>query len=271
MGKLKDLINNFGKDALNSVTKYPSILTIHKLGDKGRLMDELTTPGILQAGELFATEKIDGTNVRIIVYDGEEVIGSRENLLHLRGELFYDPSVSIVEGLNQLIDFGHFNTNNRNMVVIYGELFGGNVSSNSKDYGKEKMGFRVFDVAVFEDIEGLMAGKTKAQLAAWREKETEDGIIYGQNFLDQNAIDTFCSIHGLERVPTINLSLSSLEHESVLQELKRAIPKTNVALTNTAKMGAEGVVIRDHSRKHIVKVRYEDYERTIRAKAKVDA
>ncbi len=269
MHKLSNLIHEFGKDIINTITKYPSILTLHKLGDKGRLTDEYTTPGILEQGALYATEKIDGTNVRVIIYDGQVIIGSRENLLHLKGEKFYDPSQSIVDGLNELVDFGKLPWG-KQMTVIYGELFGGNVSSNSKDYGKEKMGFRVFDVAIFGELEGWLAGKTKSELSRWREQETDKGIVYGQNFLSHEELDAFCATHGLTRVPMVNLYLSNFDHEGVLDILRKSIPTTNVALTDTAKMGAEGIVLRDASRKYIVKIRYEDYERTIRAKAKTN-
>lgn len=55
---IKELISKYGKEKINTLTKYPSILTLHRIGEKGRLTEELTTP--IQGEVLYATEKIDG-------------------------------------------------------------------------------------------------------------------------------------------------------------------------------------------------------------------
>ncbi len=63
---------------LNSMTKYPSIPTYHALGDKGALLEQTVSFD----GEIILTEKIDGTNSRIVLLpDGNFVLGSREELL----------------------------------------------------------------------------------------------------------------------------------------------------------------------------------------------
>jgi len=49
-----------------------------------------------------------------------------------------------------------------------------------------------------------------------------------------------------------------------LESLKRFIPSTKVALTENALGKAEGIVLRNEERKKIVKVRFEDYERTLK-------
>ena len=46
---------------LNSMTKYPSILTYHNLGDKGILQETVQIPF---EGRVIGTEKVDGTNTR---------------------------------------------------------------------------------------------------------------------------------------------------------------------------------------------------------------
>jgi hypothetical protein len=48
---------------LNSMTKYPSILTHHSLGDKGVMQDAVQIPF---EGRIIGTEKVDGMNTRII-------------------------------------------------------------------------------------------------------------------------------------------------------------------------------------------------------------
>ena len=69
-------------DCLNSATKYPSILTYHGLGERGRLTEEVATfPDMA-----ILTEKVDGTNGRIILPPGDDYfIGSREELLYDSG------------------------------------------------------------------------------------------------------------------------------------------------------------------------------------------
>lgn len=49
---------------LNSMTKYPSIPTYHKLNEKGILTAERN---VIFDEPVFATEKIDGTNARILL------------------------------------------------------------------------------------------------------------------------------------------------------------------------------------------------------------
>lgn len=71
---------------LNSLTKYPSIPTYHSLDpSNGNLLDDrvgFTAP-------VIGTEKIDGTNARIIsLPDGSYLLGSREELLYAKGDLW---------------------------------------------------------------------------------------------------------------------------------------------------------------------------------------
>ena len=87
---------------LNSATKYPSIMTYHSLGEKGSLLDEHMDMG---DGELIFTEKVDGTNSRIVVAPGADyVLGSREELLHARGDLIFNPALGIVEAIRDVAE-----------------------------------------------------------------------------------------------------------------------------------------------------------------------
>lgn len=61
--------------AVNSMTKYPSIPTYHALDTKNGCLLGETVP---LAGPVILTEKVDGTNARIIALpDGSWIIGSR--------------------------------------------------------------------------------------------------------------------------------------------------------------------------------------------------
>ncbi len=252
---IKDLILKYGKDKINTLTKYPSILTLHQLGEKGRLTNELTTP--INDEKMFATEKIDGTNVRLICYDSEYLIGAREFILHHSNDLYYDNTQGIVDGLRTL----QINIpKTKQFTVIYGEFYGGKISSNSKWYGQDKHGFRVFDVAVYSDLSIL--DMSQQDISKWRERETENGIIYGQHFLTRNEIQT--EFPNFELVPLVDFDWGDKSHKAVLENLKTSLPYTNVALSENALKRAEGLVLRNESRTKIVKIRFEDYERTLR-------
>ena len=255
MHDLKNLIEKYGKKKINTLTKYPSILTLHKLGEKGRLLPEMTTD--ISGESMYATEKIDGTNVRIISYNGDYAFGSREFILYHCDDLYFDPAMGIVEGLKRL-DVRIPQA--PNLTVVYGELYGMSISSNSKWYGKDSLGFRVFDVAVYKDLSILELPQESISL--WREKETENGIVYGQNFLSRKEIDEQFSNYAL--VPAIEFELKDFQHSSVLDALRQYSPTTRVALSETATNKCEGVVLRNESRTKIVKLRFEDYERTLR-------
>lgn len=266
MNKLKRLIQIYGKDKINSFTKYPSILTLHKLGEKGKLINELTTD---VSGEImYGTEKIDGTNTRIVCYGEEFLVGSRENILYYNSDLYFDPAQGIVEGMTNLDALDYIPVTDK-LTVIYGEFYGGKVSSNSKWYGQDKVGFRVFDVAVYDDLSIL--DRSIPQISRWRETETENGIIYGQNFLSIeemiNFMNDFQLLPKFQLVPLITTNfgqLSDYSHQSVLNYLNTYISKTNVALSDKAMGNAEGIVLRTNDRSKIVKIRFEDYQRTLK-------
>ena len=98
---------------LNSATKYPPIPTYHKLGDKGKLQEDsidFASPkenvvDVFHPQRVIATEKIDGTNGRI-VFSKEQgyFIGSREELLYAKGDLIVNPTLNIVETLKPIAD-----------------------------------------------------------------------------------------------------------------------------------------------------------------------
>lgn len=256
--RLKHLVKTYGKEKINTFTKYPSILTLHALGEKGRLTNELTTP--VHGEILYATEKVDGTNTRIICYGDEYLIGSREFILHHSEDLYFDQAQGIVEGVRAI---GVPIPKTEKFTVIYGEFYGGRVSSNSKWYGQDKVGFRVFDIAVYEDEDiHKVLSMPQASISGWRERETEDGMLYGQKFLSRSDIQT--QFPGFEYVPSVEFDLGDYSHQVVLDNLKKFLPETNVALSDNAIKKAEGIVLRNEDRTRIVKVRFEDYERTLR-------
>jgi len=262
------LLQKFGADKINTATKYPSILTLHELGDRGRLTDEITTPAILR-GDLQATEKIDGTNVRIICIGREIIIGSRENLLWHQGDLFGDPAQGIVQFFrsNPILDQIRANVAADEVTVIYGELFGGKVSSQSKQYGQDQLGYRVFDMwgMDLQEFQHLLVRPIEV-ISDWREHIRFDGgLAYGQPFIDYQSLRLFALAANIPTVPDVAFTLPNTPtHESVLAAMQVALPETKVCLSESGLGRPEGLILRNHDRTAIVKIRFEDYQRTLK-------
>ena len=95
-----------GLRKLNSITKYPSVLTYHNLGQRGSLVDSLVEDKCFDKHRsVYITEKIDGTNSRIVFStnaNGEVddyIIGSREDFLFAKGDRIVNPALGIVKNM----------------------------------------------------------------------------------------------------------------------------------------------------------------------------
>src|SRR4051794_25742951 len=109
---------------LNSMTKYPSIPTYHPMGDRGVLGDE----PLRFEGRAIATEKVDGTNSRILLLpDGTYLIGSREELLYARGDLIGNPALGIVDAVRPVAERLVEEVRLPAIAAFYLETYGGNI------------------------------------------------------------------------------------------------------------------------------------------------
>ena len=243
--------------ALNSATKYPSILTYHSLGEKGRLTDDrLFDP----PANLIVTEKIDGTNTRLIFMpDGYYLIGSREHLLYARGDLIGNPALDIVESikpmmesLNALVD-----RSNGHVHVAFLETYGGKTTSAAHNYTSNRaIGHRLFDICT---VPPAQLSADLEQISSWREHG-------GQNFYAESelsAIADTLSVKLTERLPAQALPES---HADTLAWLEVILPRTKASLDDAAAGLPEGVVVRTPDRSKIAKIRFEDYRRTLKSK-----
>jgi RNA ligase len=242
---------------LNSLTKYPSIPTYHTLDPRNGALGEEALPF---AGMVLGTEKIDGTNARVICLpDGSYLLGSREELLYARGDLIGNPAQGIVEALKAQAE-RLCATVDLAVVVYYFEVYGGKVSSASKQYtGEQRVGYRLFDVARLPDYETHLA-RSQPEIAAWREAG-------GQPFADETALREVADRQGVALTPRIlEIAAEDLPQtvEAALAFLRKALPQTRCALDDGAGHRGEGLVIRMLDRSRIAKLRFEDYERTLR-------
>jgi hypothetical protein len=241
---------------LNTLTKYPSIPTYHTLDPKnGGLLPET----VCFDGDVVATEKIDGTNARLICLpDGSYVLGSREELLYARGDLIGNPALGIVEAFKPLAESLAHPVSPSAITVFYAEVYGGKVTGASKQYtGNLAVGFRLFDVVVIDDWAERLAQDAR-DISAWRDAG-------GQRFLDEMALAQAAATAGFAltpRVATLPADALPTGIEAMHEFLKTTLPATLSALDDDAGRRPEGFVLRTADRRVIAKARFDDYERT---------
>lgn len=249
---------------LNSATKYPAILTYHEMGERGCL-NETRTEVFEPGEELVVTEKVDGTNSRIISSPyGDYIIGSREDLLTYRGDLLFNTAQGIVEAARHTAVYLHGNWTAEHddcLWVFYGEVYGGNVGNSAKQYTSQRAtGYRLFDVALFpiKELPELLAQGRK-KISSWRQHG-------GQTFLDEESLQQAQKAIDVPLTPRLKVTEPLPESiEEASQWLKGVLPEegTHCALDEGAKGRSEGIVIRTADRKKIVKLRFQDYRKTL--------
>jgi hypothetical protein len=257
--------------ALNSITKYPSIPTYHALDpSNGRLIEGATAfDGFV--GPVLATEKVDGTNSRVIVLPGGQrgggmyLLGSREELLHAKGDLIWNPSMGIVDALRPTADrlLAPVGAWSGEVIVFYFESFGGTIGAAAKQYtGSKAVSIRLFDVAMFDDVTSMLEWAPE-RISHWRENG-------GQRFLGEGELNEQAARFSLELTPRLFELSSASELPRGLEDVDAALgahlPKTSCAIDDGAGGQAEGIVVRALDRSRIAKMRCEDYHRTLRKK-----
>jgi len=131
--------------------EYHKIQTIYKRDEKGAIiLGAFATPEIEYLAELewAWTEKIDGTNIRVM-YDGERITfgGKTDNaqipafLFSRLQELF--PNTKKFEGLWPAEEPGDYPE-----VCLYGEGYGNRIQKVGKEYIPDGVDFILFDVKV---------------------------------------------------------------------------------------------------------------------------
>jgi hypothetical protein len=247
---------------LDSMTKYPSIPTYHEMGDRGILQPTCVE---VDPQSFFVTEKVDGTNARIIFCpDGSVLLGSRDELVWSRGDLIGNPSMGIIAGLKNVVESLVLRTNvyvsiSNSILVLFGEFYGVNVGAASKNYSTKTKGFRLFDSLSIPNWAELME-LPREKISSWREHG-------GQQFDTVEKLDQTAKWLELPLVPALAEGANFLptDIESVYEWLKQ-FSQSKAALDETGAARAEGVVVRTADRKTIFKIRFEDYERTLRQK-----
>ena len=254
---------------LNSITKYPSILTYHNLGQKGSLVDSLVEDKHFDEHDVYITEKIDGTNSRVVFCTDDHgsvedyIIGSREELLYACGDRIITDKQGIVNNMKDVAGtitiLGEGKLLPNHLYCLYGETYGGNINGHKHYTGYGSYGIRIFDMwnMKLSDIEEMIEDSDLNRISSWREHG-------GQPFVHVDKLAEFCEEYSLDRVPYLSIvpgtqiPLTLQEVWDWMQQFQRS-----VATIDGGAVGmSEGVVVRYGDRSLIRKIRFEDYEKT---------
>lgn len=253
-----DPVNKEGFDILNSLTKYPSIYTYHPLS-RGIVQEELNEGLGFKENEFNITEKVDGTNSRIVIYQGDYVIGTREELIYSRGDRVIDPSDLVTNSLLKLAEELAINPkyNNDSVFVFYFETYGGGIQNKvSKNYTSDQSlkGIRLFDITEMEisEIMDITGSMTRDQLSGWRQRDRK-------RFKDRNEVNAICKELRIWSVPYLE------SNTPIPTAIKDILPwleqyrKTKVSIDGTIG-NSEGIIVRSNDNQLVRKIRFEDYE-----------
>jgi hypothetical protein len=242
---------------LNSLTKYPSIPTYHALGERGVLLDRQ----VEFDGDVFVTEKVDGSNGRIVLLPHNDwLIGSREEWLTAKGDRIPNPALGMVEVLSPvaawLSSAGAYGDESGSTArTFYFEVYGSKHFPAWKAYGIGTPAVRLFDISV-APLDLL------ARVPEWISRWREDG---GQQFMREQELQETEAELGLKLTPRLSKVDGKdipISIEDTHAWLKATLPMTRASIEIGGTGKPKGVVVRAHDRSRIAKVRFEDYERT---------
>lgn len=246
--------------AINSLTKYPSIPTYHTLDPRnGGLLDST----LAFDGPVIGTEKIDGTNARIILLpDGAYLLGSREELLYASGDLLGNPALGIVDALRPVAASLPMPMWWDGATVLYLEVYGWKVGAGARHYTRTpQVGWRLFDVATIgPGALDEMQGWPSERIASWR-----DGG--GQTFAGEDNLTGAAAMAGVDVAPrmfTVDAADLPSDIDKTRAWLAEHLPATRAALNGAEPGDGEGIVLRTPDRAVIAKARFQDYDRTLR-------
>ena len=122
--------------------KYPKIETLFKRDEKFKITNEIRLPEFENVRRWYVTEKIDGTNIRIIYTPDEKLlIRGRTDKASIPTFLLEElQNISTAEKVKAILD----NPIEQGL-CLYGEGYGSRIQKGGGDYNKGNS-FRLFDV-----------------------------------------------------------------------------------------------------------------------------
>ncbi|MFI6317328.1 RNA ligase family protein [Nonomuraea sp. NPDC050556] len=260
--QLSDLYNG-GLRALDSATKYPSIPTYHSLDTSRRKAPLLDENPIAFHGAVWGHEKVDGTNGRIVVLPRNSgwLIGSRDELLTAVGDLVVRDTLSIVVTLSGIAE-RLANSRPDEIVTAYLEVYGQQGEAATQYGDRSASGARLFDVSI---VPAALLDRDVEAVARWRD-------YGGQQWLNEDELDAFAERQGVERAPELFGVPSTMVPTTVTDMRSFMEPyATTRAHLNGQPGRSEGFVLSTTDRRTKAKVRFADYDRTLKLRAEAAA
>ena len=275
-------IRSYGLKSVNSMTKYPSIPTYHVVDSINHKIVEgsFAAPVKFPEGPVVVTEKINGTNARIVFTCKDYLIGSREEFVYAKRDFIGDNRDGLIEALRPVADRivkwrkehfsgisralgGDLKAAEKAVVVAYFEVYGGRINGHKQYTSSGEVGVRLFDVVVVEDADDMLKMEPE-RLAVWRDRG-------GQRFMKFEEQQAWARAMDIQVVPELltdgdGLQISDLASDSLsetLEKLRHFCDRSHVILDQGAEGKPEGVVVRTSDRSVIAKLRIEDYERSL--------
>lgn len=222
-----------------NIIKYPKMKTLFKLNEKeeggnwsittGELLPETAALHYLPLEALTFTEKIDGTNMGIAIFDGEVKHIQKRNHICKANEdkAYFEVGNKAIETIDKSVitDIEYDALSN---VIIYGELCGAGIQKGGNYFSDKR--FLVFDIY-------------NTQLNKFF---TWDAVVY------------FCNLLGLETIPIIEYNKNDLNVENIKDFV------INLKSVYNPEHNAEGIVIRYTSdtsadKRWVAKIRRTDF------------
>jgi ATP-dependent RNA circularization protein (DNA/RNA ligase family) len=127
------------------MSEYPKIETLFNRGDDFKVItDALRKEEFSLINRWHLTEKVDGTNIRLIVKPNEITVGGRTANAQIHAGLL-TACMNLFDGITDWYD-AHFDENDDVECVLYGEGYGPKIQSGG-GYRADQ-GFRLFDVTI---------------------------------------------------------------------------------------------------------------------------
>lgn len=260
-----DLYDPLTLSKLDSATKYPSIETYHKLGERGRLTEQRNHSWSSDE-KVYVSEKIDGANGRLIFLPGRAapwIAGTREQLVAASFDVIWDNSMGVAEALlgpsaPKPWMLPHAPLEDGYVFVLYFEVYGHRATRNWNEYspdGQEPM-IRLFDAQFFQE-DWLHHFTSVEEVAKARDN---DAAIW----LHEDMLPELAKELGVQCVPNLwTGSGEDIPHDVAgMNEFMQSLGRDTQAGVNGSGR-SEGIVLRTTGRATIAKARRESYDKTL--------
>ncbi len=178
--------------------KYPKIETVFKRDENFKVTDQIKLPEFTNIKNWLVTEKIDGTNIRVIYRNGELLFRGKSDNAQM--------PIFLLEELQKMFTIDKIKSvlkeEPEQGICLYGEGYGQKIQKGGGDYNAENS-FRLFDVWIdgwwlewdkVEEIAEMMGIKTAPVIGKYNLEDAihllknpiTSKVAYDENDEDKN-------------------------------------------------------------------------------------